>query len=166
MSDNAEKPAVNVDALLALVAEKDAAAAELLKELLDSGQAQILTLTEERDQANDSLSEAIAASDSLKAQVISLEKAATEKDSSLTEATGIITGQKDTITGLQAQIVELQTKPAGFPVIEVGKKKYEVQAKVFKYEGKDYTIADLLADKALQKTLVGKGVGFLILKEG
>jgi hypothetical protein len=82
----------------------------------------------------------------------------------LADATGVITGQALTIKELEAKIIELQTKPAAFPVITVDKKNYEVQTKTFKYKKVDYTVEALLKDKKLQKELVEKGVGFLVEK--
>ena len=84
---------------------------------------------------------------------------------SLTEASEIIDGQKQTIADLEAQLEKLQTSPAEFPTIVVDKKTYEVTLKAFQYKKVEYTVAQLLKDKALQKELVKKGVGFLVEKE-
>lgn len=83
---------------------------------------------------------------------------------SLSQATEVITGQKETISTLATRVTELESKPSSFPSFELNKKKYEVQAKKFKYKGQDYTVADLLSDKQLQKELVGKRIGFIVEK--
>ena len=84
---------------------------------------------------------------------------------SLTEAAEIIDGQKQTIADLEAHLAKLQGSPSSFPTIVVEKKTYEVRAQTFKYKKVEYTVAQLLSDKALQKELVKKGVGFLVEKE-
>ncbi|GAB2571884.1 hypothetical protein [Spirosoma areae] len=101
--------------------------------------------------------------ESLQAQLVNERNA---HEATKLEATQVIEGQKEAIDELERRIVEMQTSPAAFPVIEVGKVKYEVQVKSFKYKGETYTVEQLIANKVLQKELVGKGVGFLIKKEG
>lgn len=83
----------------------------------------------------------------------------------LNQAAGIIAGQKETITGLEAKVNELQLKPAEFPTVTVDKADYLVRVKSFKHEGRTYSAEELLKDKALQKALVKLGVGFLVKKE-
>lgn len=83
----------------------------------------------------------------------------------LNQAAGIIEGQKETIAQLEAKNKELQLKPAEFPTITVDKTEYLVKVKSFKHDGRTYSAEELLSDKALQKSLVKLGVGFLVKKE-
>ena len=83
----------------------------------------------------------------------------------LAQAQEIVADQTTTIAELEATIARMQETPSAVPTLKIGNTEYEVHASKFKYDGRDYTIKELRADKALQAALVKKGVGFLIKKE-
>lgn len=87
-----------------------------------------------------------------------------QAETNLADAGDVVNEQHASITELTAQLEKLQTEPAAYPTITVDKAVYEVQIKNFQYKKVEYTVADLLKDKALQKELVKKGVGFLVPK--
>ncbi len=90
--------------------------------------------------------------------------ALTQATSDLADATKVATEQHETITSLTEQLEKLQANPEAYSTIVVDKTTYEVQTKGFQYKKQEYTVADLIKDKALQKELVKKGVGFLVAK--
>ncbi|RYC69763.1 hypothetical protein [Spirosoma sordidisoli] len=121
---------------------------ESLQAQLDQERAEHQATKAERDAALESKDDAASALDTA--------------NRSLVEATQIIAGQKVTIAEQEATIVSLQTNPAQYPIIKVGKKSYEVTTKTFQYKKVEYTVEQLLADTKLQKELVEKGMGFLV----
>ncbi|MEZ0485423.1 hypothetical protein [Fibrella aquatica] len=94
---------------------------------------------------------------------------ATHQDE-LAERDEIIDGQAETIQALEAERDALKADPSLTPSFTLKGKTYQVSVRSFKYrragegqEAREYTVAELLADAALQTELVKKGVGFLEL---
>lgn len=162
MSDNAtaptgSKPVVDAESLLAKVAETNPEVAAELRALIESGKVQIIALSE--------------AKQTLEAASLVAQQQLTDKTAelatalqSLKEATDFAVGQKETITSLEKQLAESLLNPSPFPSFVIGKKTYEINAPSFKYKGEQYTAAQLLADKALQKELVALGAGYIVEK--
>jgi hypothetical protein len=82
------------------------------------------------------------------------EQGIADRDASLAEANTIIDELKTQLTAQQAQ-------PSDVPVIMVGKDQYRVTAPRFQFEGEEYSVQQLLANKKMQEALVKKGAGFL-----
>ncbi|CCH01656.1 hypothetical protein FAES_3649 [Fibrella aestuarina BUZ 2] len=90
---------------------------------------------------------------------------ADKKEQQLSEVLQLVDEQGETIANQDLEIKRLRATPDALPSFVLDKTVYTVDCRQFTWKKTSYEVADLVANKALQKELVKAGVGFIKIKE-